>query len=505
MGKECDPGDRRGCAHGTASGMHAHIHAYHCGQKFHSAIPPGAAKKAREPLSETVLWSTFTKKASDAVQAIRPSANTTMESLMWVMGDALMGLGRDPRDDDLRTCHFIGKAKHNNPHADSIVSICSPDAHGGGDCSLTLCFDAEELSAQLNAFRQSGQATMANPALADTRLNRDLLSPTLDLATVEALEWQVALSRERTAMRRIELTASERGMLQGVVLPALAHHLLQFHATGMVVRLYRQYTPAFVRKALQGAGNGLLFLLRHPWLNTLALLLTKSLRMVLCLAAFGIEDTEWTNIKAQLLGVAQPEQRYPILNAVLDIAGQLVGCIRDGMAGGAIYSCTNRLAQLSLVGVPKWVGHLMLRTVLMILRSLGDVGTTIANATETGLQFVGDTYDLYSNASVAGAWRLVTRVFELASSNRYSVNTDAAMAETNEHMVTGMMQPVQTIFREFYGSSNLHLCTGVFLWILRRIPADTFMHAMSDFWAMIPDQCHPNMCVTLTAVAVWCP
>ena len=430
------------------------------------------------------------------MRAIRPSANATMESLMWVMGDALTGLRPDPRDSDLRTCHFVGRAKQNKPDTDSIVSICSPDAHGGGDCSLTLCFDAEELSTQLKAFRLSGQTTMVNPALADTRLNRDLLSPTLDLATVEALEWQVALSRERTAMRRIELTASDRGMLMGVTLPALAHYLLQFHATGMVVRLYRQYTPAFVRKALHGAGNSLLFLLQHPWLNTLALLLTKSLRMVLCLAAFGVEDTEWTNIKAKLLGVAQPEQRYPILNAVLDIAGQLLGCMRDAM-GGAAYSCANRFAHLSLINVPKWIAHLMLRTSLSILRSLGDIGTAMANGIETGLRFVGDGYDLYRNATLSGAWRLVTRVIELASSNTYSVNTGAAIGETNDHMVTGMLQPVQTIFREFYGSTNLHMCTGVFLWILRRIPADTFMHAMYAFWSTIPDQCHTNnrLCV----------
>jgi hypothetical protein len=144
-----------------------------------------------------------------------------MESLMWVMGDAMKGVGPDPRN-DLHTCHFIGKAKHNNTiDADSIVSICSPDTNG--DCPLTLCFDAEELGTQLEAFRQSGQTTMDNPALADVHLNRNLLHLKLDLATVEALEWQVALAKERKAVRQMELTASDRGMLTGLVLPSIGH------------------------------------------------------------------------------------------------------------------------------------------------------------------------------------------------------------------------------------------------------------------------------------------
>jgi hypothetical protein len=291
-----------------------------------------------------------------------------------------------------------------------------------------------------------------------------------------------------------------------LVPPALAQHILQFHTSAMIVRLFRQYTPAFVRKALRYAGNTLMFLLKHPWLNTLALLITKSLRMVLCLAAFGIEDTEWTAIKVELLGVAQPERRYPILNAVLDIAGHLLGCIRDTV-GGAFLSCADRLAELGLIGIPIWIVHLMIHTCLLILRAMGPIGVTMADGASYGIAVIGDAYGLYKTATWTSAWRLATRIIELVSKNNYTVDKGVAIVDTNGRMVTGMLQPLQTIFREFYTSTNMQMSTGILLWIMRRIPADAFMNGFSVFWAMIPAQCrtHALLCATLDAAVVSFP
>jgi hypothetical protein len=196
----------------------------------------GKGAGASGDASPPPLWDDFTRRAAVAVRMYRPTSHTTLEELMRVVDRATLGdLADDVRVRKdatfcARQCHFVGaraNAERCTDDPGEVVSLCSPDPTAQGDCRLTLCFDATELGEQIAAFRRSGRTTMPNPALADPKLNRDLLRPELDTETVEALEWQVALARERSALRTAALQAGERGLLLGIVLPALAQAIMQ--------------------------------------------------------------------------------------------------------------------------------------------------------------------------------------------------------------------------------------------------------------------------------------
>lgn len=240
----------------------------------------------------------------------------------------------------------------------SVVSLCAPDPWTVRGCGVTLCFDAEELAALFPQAPGPDAGPMPNPALTlDPDLPRKLgrgvtLRPTLDAASVECLAWQVALARERGLLERLQTDAQERHLLVDVVLPFLAAWLLQGNRmVGLVVNLYREWTPAFLQRALRRAGTALLFLLRSPILSTLAILTAKVLRIYLCYMAFGLNPRQWDVVHDRLREYAGLKTHFPFVMGLLEILTAVFGCITGFVTGlgPGLWACVQQVGQ-SLVG-----------------------------------------------------------------------------------------------------------------------------------------------------------
>lgn len=106
------------------------------------------------------------------------------------------------------------------------------------------------------------------------------------------------------------MLAQERHLLVGVVLPAMVNRILQSRVGAAATHVYKNFTPAFFRKALSKAGNALLFVLENPALGTICLIVTRILRMICCLAAFGVDKEDWLRLKESLWGTIA-SQRNP--------------------------------------------------------------------------------------------------------------------------------------------------------------------------------------------------
>ncbi len=179
------------------------------------SVPTGFMARENEKKSAKLLWSDFLRNASHQVCSVTTTHDVSLETLMASIKDGFPV--PDPRDDDAdkvlctRRCRFVGAASAATCDADpdSIVRICSPDPDPMGHCAYTLSFDATELGEQIRVFRASGRARMPNLALRNKELNPELLRVELDKDTVDALEWQVQLARERAVLRQTEISSTD--------------------------------------------------------------------------------------------------------------------------------------------------------------------------------------------------------------------------------------------------------------------------------------------------------
>ena len=435
---------------------------------------PQAKEDSRE------LWTNFTKRASIAVRGMHLSPNTSMDDLMRaVLGDNTPD-ARLEKDSGFcnRHCEYVGalaSAERCTADPTSIVSLCSPDSTTR-NCRLTLCFDAEELGEQIAAFRASGRVKMPNPALINDRINRELLLPELDADTVDALEWQVRLARERSALRAATINAEDRGVLIGIVLPAIAHAVMRTRPAAFVTRVYRAYTPAYVQRKLSSAGNALLYLLEHPWLNTIALLLTRLVRAMLCLYVFGVDAKQWGHMKEAILGVADPQRHFPILAALLDILGTTLGCIRDSFTNPI--ACVGAVLKLGL-RLPVWLVTFCNNTMDQVAGSLSPTLRLLTGMAQQSTTLIGFT----DNFSVLGVLGGVLNAVTFGKVNPFS---DAQETNTRVEAAVKMTDPVRLVFEEFYGAAVGNVTMGIILWFTRRISVETALRGLDTIPVLMP-------------------
>lgn len=241
------------------------------------------------------LWFRFTSNTTADLRRLRPGPGLSLEEVLRALrsGENL------PADRRTELCHyqcvFVGGASRNGCDLGNTVSLCVPNPAEPDTCAITLCFDVDELDQQLSEFDGSGAKRMRNPAHGLPQLE-GINAPApeyLDDPTVEMLRWQVLFTKEWRVMKAVTLERSERGILYGVVFPVMVEQLRKWRDSSRLLRLFQRYTPSAVKRMLRSAGNVLMMILNNPWLNTVAVVLAKTLRLVSCWFIFGITDAEW--------------------------------------------------------------------------------------------------------------------------------------------------------------------------------------------------------------------
>jgi hypothetical protein len=227
----------------------------------------------------------------------------------------------------------------------------------------------------------------------------------------------------------------------------------------LLVNVYRSYTPSFVRRLLARAGNAVLQLLEHPWLNTLALLLTKTLRTLLCLWTFGLEAAQWERVRDSILGLVDPGRHFPILSALLDTIGVLLGCLRDVLPTLDVFSCAGRLAGHVGLGLPKKLVLLLTNATSGLLGSVGGPLRGVALCVDS----LGSLLTGYAGGSVSLTGLLGIFVNTVTMGAYVSDREDAAETLEAGAAVT-MAHPMYAVFQDFYKSSAQDLTAGVVLW-----------------------------------------
>lgn len=240
------------------------------------------------------LWFQFTSNTTADLRRLRPGPGLSLEEVLRSLrsGENL------PGDRRTELCHhqcvFVGGASRSGCDLGNTVSWCVPNPAEPDTCAITLCFDVDELDRQLSEFDRSGVKRMRNPAHGLSEPEGIAPAPEyLDGPTVEMLRWQVSFTKEWRVMKAVTLERSERGILYGVVFPIMVEQLRRWRDTSRLLRLFQRYTPSAVKRMLRSAGNVLMMILNNPWLNTVAVVLAKTLRLVSCWFIFGITDAEW--------------------------------------------------------------------------------------------------------------------------------------------------------------------------------------------------------------------
>ena len=301
-----------------------------------------ARRRAAEPPPSTrLLWDRWRREATERLRTVRPHRGTTLGGLMRALEDPTLDHRRSP-DFCTRHCRFLGRATARRCKRQpwSVVSLCAPDAWSEG-CTLTLCFDADELEGLLRPAPDEG-GSVPNPAVALAPDLAPLLRAELDADSAAALRWQIALARERRLGGRLAVSPGERDLLVGIVLPFLGSWVMSARPARLVVNLYRRWTPAFVQRALGRAGDALLFVLENPLLSTLSVLLAKVLRAYLCHVLTGGGTGGWvrrlhTAFRQEL---DQAIQNVPLLGALADLVFHVINCLNgavvDAASGGGV-------------------------------------------------------------------------------------------------------------------------------------------------------------------------
>ena len=263
-----------------------------------------------------------------------------------------------------------------------------------------------------------------------------------------------AVGPKRGALRTATITGEDCGVLLGVVLPLLAHTLLRQTAGGqLIARVYESYTPAFLQRALRGAGNGLLYLLEHPWLNITALLLTRLVRTGLCLTTLGLDDSQWEHLREAILVVADPQRHFHVLAGLLDLLSVAVRCLLDTLT----VSPAQCVAQLASAATRMAV--FITQFAANIAESMHEWIGVPYRSTVEHFTVMATTLGM-SQFSAAG---LVGNVVQHAAHGWAVVNHRAAMANVTAYAGVQMSRPICQIFRDLYSSVGDELGTGVLL------------------------------------------
>lgn len=422
------------------------------------------------------LWSEFTAQTALRIRGMRPTADTTLDALMLMLTDAAKPDPRGPDKTSLRrlcdeTCHYVRGRRFNADrcHADPerLVSFCSPDP-ASGHCALTLCFDAEELATELAAFRRSGAARMRNPALTDPALDPSKLQTELDGETVEMLEWQVALWRERRALKRAVITGSERSILTAFVLPCLTVALSEMGERTFFGRLWKRYTPRVVKRAIGGFANGMLLLLTDPTLSTVTYLLTKTLRVFFCLLQFEWSDDDWTRLTATFVETLHPMEHFPVVTLLLKVVRDVCVCIRGAFSLG-IFACLDSV--LGPTG-SAWTSFETMRKVLYA--TCNQFVRRFVPFFMQPMEMVRDTFNLSPYETVATWTRWVTFGFIQLQSD------DATVATIVTIHFRKLMRQLYDDCQVIYTMKQFNVAVGLFLMFARRVTAKRFVEFLQE-------------------------
>lgn len=294
----------------------------------------------------TTDYETFKKQASAAVRRVRLTQNTTLEGLMASVQDT-----NDPRlTQDLcdTRCYYVGKATkelcRKKPH--HIISLC---ANMG--CERSLCFEMNELAGLLQKHRKSGNSLMKNPAFPVTDAAFGDVVPHFDTDTVQALELHVMWAKEREAFNKMaSVDETDRAFLWRVVLPSITDAVQRSMAQNMVGNLIVRFTNWWpVQGVLWTAKQALLWVLEHPILSSMALVLAKVVRTVACFWMHGIDAKLWTKVQDSIFRSLNLDgSRYPWVSAVWSFGPAILTCVA-GVVGGPLKTAV-RLAKMDVAG-----------------------------------------------------------------------------------------------------------------------------------------------------------
>lgn len=452
-------------------------------------VPTGFGAHIEAQDQARLLYDDFIRRASRSVRSSMTKPGLDLDTLMEVIRDGGIAgsSATDPRDSGqgdgcMRHCRFIGAATTEKcarePH--SIVSICSPDARQSGDCRFTLCFDAAELGEQIRAFRLSGRKRMPNPALADGTLNPEVLQRELDEDTVDNLEWQVRLAEARGALGAASVSAADHYVLTGVVLPAMMRYMKSYRPVEAGVRLYKRFTPAMIQNALARTGNAVLHLLDNPWLSSLALIVTKTIRTLSCFVAFGIRKEDQQQLYDSIMAVADPGRSRPIMAALVTIVIRALACVHNIMSLN-FGECIGSVIHTVAISIPMWVVSFAKSVVMDVLRGLGGPMKMIVDSLDSW-------HTTLTTSNVFGIGSLLTQVTSVFSGET-SVNDAIHKMWTDvkrDHSISGLVTGLGDDFKRFYDNSAFTVTSGIMLFISRRIGADVAMRWLDTLQLLVP-------------------
>jgi hypothetical protein len=78
-------------------------------------------------------------------------------------------------------------------------------------------------------------------------------------------------------------------------------------------------------------GSALLFLLDNTFLSSIAFIVTKAMRTLVCYAALGIEREKLSILSELALKAIDPERHFPLLSAVVRIVVAGAECVVSGL------------------------------------------------------------------------------------------------------------------------------------------------------------------------------
>lgn len=444
------------------------------------------------------LWSTFLRETTHELRTMQVSPDVDLQTLMATVEKG--EIAADPRENPLDTargnclrhCRYVGKANAEKCIRDpsSIVSICAPDPRadaGSVGCRFTLCFDAEELGRQIDEFHASGRKTMRNPAWNQPGLDRSQLRPELDADEVATLQWQVALAKERAGLHEAMIDAGDRHVLTGIVLPAMVRYLRETGPVDFMVRLFRGITPTVVQnlftKAMNKTGNALLFLLDNTFLSSIAFIVTKAVRTLVCYAALGFEKDQLDILQNLILKTVDPERHHPILSAVVRVVITGSRCAVAGMTG-AWAMCIGSSFRLLETSLPRAMWNWATNLTTGVFAYIGGPLTSIGDS----IRRVSTVYG--QEGLIAGAGYGFNAVWVSIFGNMMLTDkeVEANAIKDEESRLEGFTKDLYDDFSSFYVSFTYAVTAGILLWLARHVCMDEILR-----WLRVVARVNPAM------------
>lgn len=295
-------------------------------------------------------------------------------------------------------------------------------------------------------------------------------------------EWQVNLARERKALQVAEMETSDQYILVGIVLPTMARYITQFQPIQMMINLYRNYSPRFLRSLMSNAANAVLFLLDNRWMNSIAFILTKLIRSVLCFAAFGIDEGDKAALKQAILNTVDPRGHFPIITLVVETCVNLLGCVGSMMSSVVgIIKCAKSLIYPNMK-LPGYLEKFVSNVTIGIFELCGAPGQLLADEMRTFLSL----YEEYSSVfgGVGTAIHLMISHKEVGQKKRAAKITLSLRKD----------------FERFYGFHTYTITAGIFLHVARHINAEKVLSVLFTFMSVVPMIATPLHALLLSAL-----